>query len=229
VSTPASDPATNADEFALQSFEHLQEATAFVREFTGKNIACMKRLYDSAVKPQSYEISEKVLVYNPKKHRGKFAKWEVQWTGPFVVENKLNQANYVVKKGRGKPVVIHIDRLRKLPTGVDTDNTGCPTSDSTATSPPAKRRKADIPVMATGTPCAETASCTEPELSRPVTCAASRRGQRHNTPRLELAWVSALTFCRHPKVQMRRSPSQPLAAIGHAHHWLTGPRVRVAV
>jgi len=38
VSTPASDPASNADEFALQSFECLQEATAFVREYTGKNI-----------------------------------------------------------------------------------------------------------------------------------------------------------------------------------------------
>jgi len=38
VSTPASDPATNADEFALQRFECLQEATAFVREYTGKNI-----------------------------------------------------------------------------------------------------------------------------------------------------------------------------------------------
>jgi len=138
VSTPASDPATNADEFALQSFERLQEATAFVHECTGKNIARMKRLYDSAVKPQSYEIGEKVLVYNPKKHCGKFAKWEVQWTAPFVIENKLNQANYVMKKGRGKPVVIHNDRLRKLPTGVDTDNTGHPVSNSSATSPPAK-------------------------------------------------------------------------------------------
>jgi len=98
VSTPASDPATNADEFALQSFERLQEATAFVREFTGRNIARLKRLYDSAIKPQSYEIGEKVLVYNPKKHRGKFAKWEVRWTGPFVIENKLNSANYVGKK-----------------------------------------------------------------------------------------------------------------------------------
>ena len=54
VSTPAPDPATTADEFALQSFEHLQEATAFVREFTGRNIARMKKLYDSSVRPQSY-------------------------------------------------------------------------------------------------------------------------------------------------------------------------------
>jgi len=41
----ASDPALNADEFALQTFEHLQEATVFVRDFTGKNIQRMKRQY----------------------------------------------------------------------------------------------------------------------------------------------------------------------------------------
>jgi len=78
--------------------------------------------YDSSVKPQSYEIGEWVLVYNPKKRRGKFAKWEVRWVGPYFVQNKLNLTNYVVKKGRSKPIVIHIDRLRKLPVDVETDS-----------------------------------------------------------------------------------------------------------
>jgi len=61
LSTPASDPATNADEFALQSFERLQEDTAFVCEFTGKNIARMKRNYDSAMK-----LGRKVWSTTPK-------------------------------------------------------------------------------------------------------------------------------------------------------------------
>ena len=90
----------------------------------------MKKYYDGAVRPQ---IAEKVLVYNPKKHRGKFAKWQIRWVGPFVVENKLNEANYIVRKGRGKLVVIHIDRLRKLPAEVDVDNTGRPVSNSEST------------------------------------------------------------------------------------------------
>jgi len=61
VSTPASDPVSNADEFALQTFEHLQEATAFVCQFTGKNMQRMKRYCDSSVKPQRYNVGEKVL------------------------------------------------------------------------------------------------------------------------------------------------------------------------
>jgi len=79
VSTPASDPASIADEFALQTFKCLREATAFVHDFTGKNMQRMKRHYDSTVKPQTYEVGEKVLVYNPKKQRGKFAKWQTCW------------------------------------------------------------------------------------------------------------------------------------------------------
>ena len=38
VSAPASDAVSNADEFILQTFERLKEATAFVREFTSKNM-----------------------------------------------------------------------------------------------------------------------------------------------------------------------------------------------
>ena len=119
---PASDPASNADEFALQAFEHLQEANAFVREFTGRNIQRMKRQYDASVKPQIYSIGEKVLVYNPKKRRGQFSKWQSCWIGPYTIENVLNSTNYVVKKGRGKGTVIHVDRMRKLPNELSSDN-----------------------------------------------------------------------------------------------------------
>jgi len=101
VSTPASDPVSNADEFALQTFERLQEA-AFVRQYAGRNMQRMKRYYDSAVKPQRYDVGEKVLLYNQRKQRGKFAKWQILWQGPFLVERRLNDTNYVLRKGKGK-------------------------------------------------------------------------------------------------------------------------------
>jgi len=82
VSTPASDSVSNADEFALQAFERLQEAATLVRDFTGKQMQCMKPYYDSGVKPVSYTVGEKVLVYNLRKQRGKFAKWTVCWPPP---------------------------------------------------------------------------------------------------------------------------------------------------
>jgi len=56
-----------ADEYALQTFERLQEATAFVRQYMGKQMQQMKHYYDSSVRPVNYTEGEKVLVYNPRK------------------------------------------------------------------------------------------------------------------------------------------------------------------
>ena len=174
VSTPASNPATNADKFALQSFERLQEATAFVCQYSGRNIERMKKRYDSSVKPQSNKIGKKVLVYNPKKRRGKFVKWEVRWVGPYTVQNKLNSANYVVKKGRSKPIVIHIDRLRKLPVEMECDSAASPANDGALARPPTVTRQSD-----TAAPAADPGSIESVE-SRPVMRSSSCRNQLSN-------------------------------------------------
>ena len=128
----------------------------------------MKRRYDATVKPQSYAIDEKVLVYNPKKRHGEFAKWQSCWTGPFVVKNKLNQMNYVVKEGRGKSAVIHIDRMRKLPNELDLGSPDCRENDMCLTSQPKLRHKATNTTMETNTHCAKTASCADSDTNAPL-------------------------------------------------------------
>ena len=76
----------------------------------------MKRYYDTSVKPQAYTEGEKVLVYDARKKRGKFAKWQVCWKRPVMVERRLNDTNYVLRKStKSKLVVVHVDRIRKLP------------------------------------------------------------------------------------------------------------------
>jgi len=153
----------------LQTFERLQEANAFVSEFTGRNAQRMKRRYDASVKPQTYSIGENVLVYNPKKRRGQFSKWQPCWFGPFTIERVLNSTNYVVKKGRGKSVVVHVDRMRKLPSELGSDNSDSQEDDLHLSSQPKQRRKASDAATATNTHCTETASCTDtsPPLSSP--------------------------------------------------------------
>jgi len=119
-----------------------------------------------------------VLVYNPKKRRGKFAKWEVRWVGPYVVQNKLNSTNYVVKKGRSKSIVIHIDRLRKLPAAVEADHAAglCTGGADTAACPTAVTRKSDF----AGT--TDISVSTETGESRPLTRSSRRRAQLPTTP-----------------------------------------------
>jgi len=80
----------------------------------------MKRYYDTSVKPQAYTEGEKVLVYDARKKRGKFAKWQVCWKRPVMVERRLNDTNYVLQKSaKSKPVVVHVNHMRKLPQSMD--------------------------------------------------------------------------------------------------------------
>jgi len=75
VSTPMPEPASNADQYALQAMERLQEATQFVCNYTGKQIQRMKKTYDASVRPKQFEEKEEVLLFDPRKKRGKFTKW----------------------------------------------------------------------------------------------------------------------------------------------------------
>jgi len=89
VDTPMPEPANNADQYALQAMERLQEAAKFVRNYTGKQIQRMKKTYDASVRPKQFEENKEVLLFDPCKRRGKFTKWSVTWTGPFLVKKRL--------------------------------------------------------------------------------------------------------------------------------------------
>ena len=86
VTTPMPEPVNNADEYALQAMEQLQEAARFVRSFTGKQIQRMKQSYDASVRPKQFEENDEVLLFDPRKKRGKYTKWCVTWIGPFRVQ-----------------------------------------------------------------------------------------------------------------------------------------------
>jgi len=70
ISAPALDPDSNADEFALQALEKMQEAAAFVRKYSGRQMGRMKTYYDASVRPTEFQEGQKVLLYDPRKKRG---------------------------------------------------------------------------------------------------------------------------------------------------------------
>jgi len=108
------EPANKTDEYVLQAMERLQEATQFVRNYTGKQMQRMKRYYDASVKPKQFGENEEVLLFDPRKKRGQFAKWQVMWKGPFIVKKPLNNCNYVLQKSaKSRRFVVHVDRMRK--------------------------------------------------------------------------------------------------------------------
>jgi len=113
VTTPMPEPVNNADEYALQAMERLQEGAHFVCGYTGKQIQRMKQSYDASVKPKQFEENDEVLLFDPCKKRGKYTKWSVTWVGPFRVKKHLNSCNYVLQKlAKSQPFVVHVDRMR---------------------------------------------------------------------------------------------------------------------
>jgi len=127
VTTPIPEPVSNADEYALQAMERLQEATQFVRNYTGKQIQHMKQSYDASVRPKQFEQNEEVLLFDPHKKRGRFTKWSVTWIGPFRVKKRLNSCNYVLQKSaKSRPFVVHVDRMRPYLHELDDSDTALP-------------------------------------------------------------------------------------------------------
>ena len=60
-----------------------------------------------------------------------------------MVQCKLNDSNYVLRKGKGKAVVVRVDRMRKLPTLPDLESVDLHThtKHNEPTLPPYKRRR----------------------------------------------------------------------------------------
>ena len=74
----------------------------------------MKQSYDASVRPKQFKENDEVLLFDPRKKRGQFTKWSVTWVGPFTVQKRLNDSNYVIQKtARSRPFVVHVDRMRR--------------------------------------------------------------------------------------------------------------------
>jgi len=113
VETDADDPVNTADQYALEATEHLREAFRFMRQYSGKQVECMKTNYDAAIRPKQFEVGKFVLLYVPKKKKNVYGRWHVSWQGPFRVMKRINQSNYVIQHSpRAQSFVVHGDRLR---------------------------------------------------------------------------------------------------------------------
>jgi transposase InsO family protein len=72
----------------------------------------MKRYYDTRTMEKSYQVGDLVWLYNPRRRRGVCPKLQKNWEGPYTIKKKINDVIYrIVKIPRGKPVVVHHDRL----------------------------------------------------------------------------------------------------------------------
>jgi transposase InsO family protein len=102
-------------EFTADVVERLDKAYALVREHLQQAADHASTWYNRKVKVKAFEVGDQVMVYNPRRFKGRTPKWQSFYKETAVVSNRLNDVTYVVNaKGWRKPRVIHIDKLKAL-------------------------------------------------------------------------------------------------------------------
>lgn len=91
----------------------MEEAHKYVRENINTAMVRQKRYHDQKLSWQKFKPDDQVYVYFPIRKVGRSPKFTSYWQGPFKVLRKLTDLTYKVDCGqRGKPQVVHVDRLR---------------------------------------------------------------------------------------------------------------------
>jgi len=105
-------PVSDADQYICNLKKKLQENHEIARKSLKQSSNYQKRHYDLKAKKRSFKAGQPVWIYEPSRKVGVCTKLTSQWKGPFVVEKKIDDVTYRVKKSIRQPSrVYHIDKL----------------------------------------------------------------------------------------------------------------------
>ena len=105
----------NADvnDYADTLVERLRAAYQMVSDHFRIQVERMKKNYNKRVKQQEFLPGMFVWYYYPRKYSQRSQKWSKFYTGPYRIQKRLNDVNFVIKKTpKSKSFVVHIDKLR---------------------------------------------------------------------------------------------------------------------
>ena len=102
------------NKWAWKLKETLEDAHRFVRENIDTAMMRQKRYHDQKLSWQQFKPDDHVYVYFPLRKVGRSPKFTSYWQGPFKIIDKVTDLTHRVDCGpRGKPQVVHVDRLRQ--------------------------------------------------------------------------------------------------------------------
>jgi hypothetical protein len=91
--------------------ENLQLVHKVTRENLEQSFETMKRHYDIDSSSSIFTEGDRVWLFNPRKRKGISVKLMRPWEGPYHVLKRLNDLVYRIQRGKGKPKVVHRNRL----------------------------------------------------------------------------------------------------------------------
>ena len=82
-------------------------------------------LYDRRVHGKTFQIGDMVLLHSCVIPRGKCRKLHNPWTGPFRVEDIIDESVYKIRSPKGgKPKIIHFYRLKPFLSSTEVNDVG---------------------------------------------------------------------------------------------------------
>jgi len=109
------------DEYEEEEVRNYLQKIKDARELARKNIeksqVKQKERYDEKHKPVEYKEGSKVLVFSPIRKIGRSEKLLHRWQGPYLVEKKVSDVNYLLKIKKGKEYsfdTVHVDRMKQF-------------------------------------------------------------------------------------------------------------------
>lgn len=103
------EPVYTWDKYVSELKYKLQTSFTLARENLLKNKLVAKKRHDSTIRPVDLAVNDKVLL----KNETRTSKLSPVWIGPFEVITVHSNHNVTIKK-RGKPIRVHIDRLKRF-------------------------------------------------------------------------------------------------------------------
>ena len=97
--------------FAAALQEHLADVHHQVRGKLQVAGQSMKETYDRRKREMTFAVGDRVWLFNPRRKRGLSPKLQSPWQGPYTVTAVLSAVTYRIRRGRGRPSVVHVDRL----------------------------------------------------------------------------------------------------------------------
>jgi len=114
IEKPTAAAVQSADEFVQSTANRMRQAYAVVRGHLQAAFDRSKKRYDARLKAARFDVGDFVYYYVPRKHIGRNRKWALDNRGPFHVQCRINDVNYVIQKSPAStPIIVHIDRLTK--------------------------------------------------------------------------------------------------------------------
>ena len=104
----------NKTEYVQTLQARLDRVHAFARGNMKLGSERHKRYYDHKAQNHGFERGDPVWLHNPRRKKGRTPKLQRPWEGPYLVTSRLDDLIYRIQKGpRSKPMVVHVDRLKK--------------------------------------------------------------------------------------------------------------------